>query len=64
MNRNNKEEKKCRKCGKTIVGNNKTGICAACKKKCADEGAIVLGVVATAGGVLGIFLRALRSFRK
>lgn len=32
MSKNNNEERKCKMCGKTIVGKNKTGICSACKK--------------------------------
>ena len=33
MSKNNNEERKCKMCGKTIVGKNKTGICSACKKE-------------------------------
>ena len=36
MNKNNGEERKCKICGKTIVGKNITGICSACKKKAGD----------------------------
>lgn len=38
MSKNNNEERKCKICGKTIVGKNKTGICSACKKKAGDTG--------------------------
>ena len=31
---NNEKEKKCWKCGKTIVGKSKLGLC----KRCADDG--------------------------
>ena len=44
MNKNNNEEKKCKICGKTIVGKNKTGICSACKKKAAGDTVTVMGV--------------------
>ena len=44
MRKNNNEERKCKICGKTIVGKNKTGICSACKKKAGDAGVTVMGV--------------------
>ncbi|MBQ7013838.1 MAG: hypothetical protein IJN11_08005 [Oscillospiraceae bacterium] len=51
MNTNN-NERKCKRCGKTIVGKNKTGICSACKKKAGDTGVTALGVLAIiAGGI-------------
>lgn len=46
MDKNNNEERKCKMCGKTIVGKNKIDICAACKKKAGDTGVAVLGVLA------------------
>ena len=38
MSKNNNKERKCKICGKTIVGKNKTGVCSACKKKTGDTG--------------------------
>ena len=49
MNKDNKDARKCKICGKTIVGRNKTGICSACKKKAGDTGVAVLNVL----GVIG-----------
>ena len=51
MSKNNNEERKCKMCGKTIVGKNKTGICSACKKKAGDTGVTVMGVLALIGGL-------------
>ena len=45
MSKGTEEERKCKICGKTIVGKNKTGICSACKKKAGDTGVTVLGVL-------------------
>ncbi len=45
MSKNNKEERKCKICGETIVGKNKSGVCSACKKKAGDTGVTVLGVL-------------------
>ena len=55
MYKNNNEERKCKICGKTIVGKNKTGICSACKKKAGDTGVTgvtVAGVLALIGGAI------------
>ena len=52
MSKNNNEERKCKICGKTIVGKNKTGICSACKKKAGDTGVTVMGVLALIGGAI------------
>ena len=49
MSKNNDDERKCKICGKTIVGKNKTGICAACKKKAGDTGVSVMGVLGLIG---------------
>ena len=49
MSKNNNDARKCKICGKTIVGRNKTGICSACKKKAGDTGVAVLNVL----GVIG-----------
>lgn len=38
------EVRKCKMCGKTLVGKNKLGICSACQKKTGDTGITVLGV--------------------
>ncbi len=51
MNTNN-EERKCKICGKTIVGNNKTGICSACKKKTGDKGVAAMGILAVISGII------------
>lgn len=51
MSKNNEEERKCKICGKTIVGKKKTGVCAACKKKVGDTGRNALGVLAFGGGI-------------
>ena len=53
MSKNKNEERKCKICGKTIVGENKTGICSACKKKTGDTGLAALGLIGIIGG--GIF---------
>jgi RecJ-like exonuclease len=45
MSKGTEEVRKCKICGKTIVGKNKTGICSACKKKAGDTGVTVLGVL-------------------
>ena len=50
MSKNNEEEKKCRICGKTIVGKNRTGVCNACKKKAGDTGVKALGILSFLGG--------------
>lgn len=61
MNKNNKDARKCKVCGKTIVGRNKTGICSACKKKAEDTGVTALGVL----GFIGTTAWALvKSFTK
>lgn len=49
MSKGNEEIRKCKICGKTIVGKNKTGICSACKKKAGDTGVTVLGVLGLIG---------------
>lgn len=48
----NTEERKCKMCGKTIVGKNKTGICSACKKKAGDTGVNALGIIGIIGTVI------------
>lgn len=57
MSKNNDEERKCKICGKTIVGKNKTGICSACKKKAGDQGAVI-GVFAVISGVIWTGVKA------
>ena len=56
--KNNNEERKCKMCGKTIVGKNKTGICSACKKKAGDTGVTVMGVLALIGGAIWTGVKA------
>ena len=58
MSKNNNEERKCKMCGKTIVGKNKTGICSACKKKAGDTGVTVMGVLALIGGAIWTWVKA------
>ena len=55
MSKNNNEERKCKICGKTIVGKNKTGICSACKKKAGDTTVIF----ALIGGAIWTVVKAL-----
>ena len=50
MSKNNNKERKCKICGKTIVGKNKTGVCSACKKKTGDTGVTALGILGLIGG--------------
>lgn len=52
MSKNNSDERKCKICGKTIVGKNKTGVCAACKKKAGDTSVSVMGALAVIGGIV------------
>ena len=52
MDKNNGEERKCKICGKTIVGKNKMGICSACKRKAGDTGRTVMGVLVLVGGAI------------
>ena len=49
MSMSNDEERKCRICGKTIVGKNKICICSACKKKVGDTGVTVMGILGLIG---------------
>ena len=58
MNDNQKEVRKCKICGKTIVGRNKTGICTGCKKKAGDNGVAALGVFALIGGNVCTVIKA------
>lgn len=58
MSKNNGEARKCKICGKTIVGKNKTGICSACKKKTGDVGVNVMGGLALIGGVIWTIVKA------
>ena len=58
MSKNNAEERKCKICGKTIVGKNKTGICSACKKKAGDTGVTVLSVLGLVGSTAWGFVKA------
>ena len=57
MSKNN-EERKCKICGKTIVGKNKTGVCAACKKKVGDNSVTAFGVLALIGGGIWTVVKA------
>ena len=50
--------RKCKICGKTIVGKNKTGICTACKKKAGDAGVNLLGILALVGGGIWTTIKA------
>lgn len=61
MSKETEEIRKCKICGKTIVGKNKTGICSACKKKAGDTGVTVLGVIGLIGS--GIWT-AVKAFTK
>ena len=61
MSKGTEEVRKCKICGKTIVGKNKTGICSACKKKAGDTGVTVLGVIGLIGS--GIWT-AVKAFTK
>ncbi len=58
MSKNNNEERKCKICGKIIVGKNKAGICSACKKKAGDTGVTVMGVLALIGGAIWTGVKA------
>ena len=61
MSKNNAEERKCKICGKTIVGRNKTGICSACRKKTSDtvfKALVALGFVGTAArSLVKVFIK-------
>lgn len=46
----NNETKKCKFCGKTLVGKNKTGICSSCKKRAGDTGVTAVGILSLIGG--------------
>ena len=59
MSKNNNEERKCKICGKTIVGKNKTGICSACKKKAGDKSVIVTSFLVLIGGAIWAGVKAL-----
>lgn len=52
MKENSDEVKRCKICGKIIVGENKTGICGECKKKIGDGGTAAAGVLTIIGGVV------------
>ena len=52
MNKNNNEEKKCRMCGKVLVGKNKLGLCSACKRKTGNVGVAAMGALALIGSTL------------
>ena len=58
MRKNNNEERKCKICGKTIVGKNKTGICSACINKAGDAGVTVMGVLLLIGGTIWTGVKA------
>ena len=58
MSKNNNEERKCKICGKIIVGKKKAGICSACKKKAGDTGVTVMGVLALIGGAIWTGVKA------
>ena len=58
MNKGDQEVRKCKICGKTIVGKNKTGICTACKKKAGDTGVNLLGILALVGGGIWTTIKA------
>ncbi len=59
MSKNNGKEKKCRICGKTLVGKNKTGVCSACKKKAGDTGGTIVGILGVIGGLALAGIKAL-----
>lgn len=59
MKKKNEEERKCKFCGKTIVGQNKSGICSACKKKAGDTSVTVLGVFALLGGAAWTVIKSI-----
>lgn len=59
MNKDNKDARKCKICGKTIVGRNKTGICSACKKKAGDTGVTALGVLGVIGTTAWALVKSL-----
>lgn len=58
MSKNNGEERKCKICGKTIVGKNKTGICSVCKKKAGDTSVTVMEVLALIDGAIWTVVEA------
>ncbi len=60
MNSNNKE-KKCKICGKILVGNNNTGICSACIKKGGDTTVTAAGIAAL---ILGSIIAVIKIFKK
>lgn len=59
MSKNNDLERKCKMCGKTIVGKNKTSICSACKKKAGDTGVAALGIISLISGGVWATVKAL-----
>lgn len=61
MSKGNKEERKCKGCGKTLVGKNKTGFCSACKKTGAERGTIAAGVLAFVGSII---FGGIKTFKK
>lgn len=58
MSEKTNKERKCRFCGKTIVGNNKIGICSACKKKAGDTGLNIIGLGSVIGGSIWAIIKA------
>ena len=58
MKDNNEEVRKCKICGKTIVGKNRTGICSGCKKNAGDKGVAALGVFTVIGGTVWTVIKA------
>ena len=59
MNKNIEEERKCKMCGKTIVGNSKTGVCSACKKEVGDTSMNALGILVVIGGGIWTIVKIL-----
>ncbi len=58
MNKHNDEVRKCKICGKTIVGKNKTGVCSACKKKTGDKSVATVGILAAISGIIFTVVKA------
>lgn len=59
MNSHNDEVKKCKLCGKTIVGKNKTGICNACKKASGDKGLRFIGALTVISGTIYSIIKSI-----
>lgn len=63
MNKNN-NERKCKQCGKTIVGKNRFGICSACMKKDSDNGLKTFGALTLTGSVIGVSYKLAKAITK